>query len=60
MPRRRPLSSGIWRITEPSFFSMESYQHAVEYITADDVIAICLYLMNKMQWILIIVPFVYL
>ena len=56
MPRRRPLSSGIWRITESSFFSMESYQHAVEYITADDVIAICLYLMNKMQWILIIVP----
>ena len=60
MPRRRPLSSSIWRITESSFFSMESYQHAVEYITADDVIAICLYLMNKMQWILIIAPFVYL
>ena len=39
---------------------MESYQHAVEYITADDVIAICLYLMNQMQWILVIVPSVYL
>ena len=60
MPRHRPLSGGVWRITESSLFSMESYQHAVEYITADDVIAICLYLMNKMQWILIIAPFVYL
>ena len=59
MPRRRPFSSSKGHITELSFFSMESYQHAVEYITADDVIAICLYLMNKMQWILIIVPFVY-
>ena len=38
---------------------MESYEHVVEYITADDVIAFWLYLMNKMQWILIIVPFVY-
>ena len=49
MPHRKPLSNSTGHITESFLFSMESYQHAVEYITADDVIAICLYLMNKIQ-----------
>ena len=42
-----------------SFFAVESYSFAVEYINVDDVIGYCLDLMNKMRWILIIFPFLY-
>ena len=32
-----------------TFFVEESHKFALEYIKADDVIAFCLYLMNKMR-----------
>ena len=36
----------LWGPNYP-VFAVQSYQHAVEYINVDDVVAFCLYLMKK-------------